>query len=398
MPGRDPECEVRQDLAPARVLEVDALEGHTAPAIVERRRRRVVAQGVGNEDRRDGFRQAGHVLGHVDDRHREIPRRVQDGEAEGGDEHDITRARFPAAPQKNRPGEEGDREGDGRHGVGEAHRFQIEKAAPPCHHFAADRLVEAVMLAAEPPEGPDERHVADDVDHFAIDGGRLVGEASVQGLALRSQTEQGAGHEDGHHGHACRHHHVDGREKGDGGQRGQAGWQDVPDGHVLHGEHGIGGRGDPARQCAGEAIEEIARRVPREIPEEIPAQVARDADEGVARDPAGQTPEQVVSHDQGDEDSEGAPDLAALARPVGQCIDQHLHGVLRADRACDGLDHGDEDGEVGQQARPDVTREKCEGSIDVLAQVVASHHEPVILSRPGRDFGEGLRCDGGNAR
>ena len=41
------------------------------------------------------------------------------------------------------------------------------------------RAVEAAMLVAEPAEGPNQRHVADDVDHFAVDRGGLAREGMV---------------------------------------------------------------------------------------------------------------------------------------------------------------------------------------------------------------------------
>ena len=46
-----------------------------------------------------------------------------------------------------------------------------------------------MVLAAEAAEGADQRHIADDVDHLAVDGGGLVGEIVMQRLAGRGQAE-----------------------------------------------------------------------------------------------------------------------------------------------------------------------------------------------------------------
>ena len=48
-------------------------------------------------------------------------------------------------------------------------------------HLAADGLVEAAVLAADGAEGPDQRHVADDVGQLAFDPGCPAGEAVMQG-------------------------------------------------------------------------------------------------------------------------------------------------------------------------------------------------------------------------
>ena len=49
----------------------------------------------------------------------------------------------------------------------------------------------------------------------------------------------------------------------------------------------------PDRRCG-----EIARRMAGEMAEQLAAQVAGDADEGMACDPAGETPQQIVGGDQ----------------------------------------------------------------------------------------------------
>ena len=73
-----------------------------------------------------------------------------------------------------------------------AQLFEIEQAAPPRVHLAIDRRVEAAMLAQKAAERPHQRHVADDVDHFAVDRRRLAGEIVMQRPAGGRETEHDA--------------------------------------------------------------------------------------------------------------------------------------------------------------------------------------------------------------
>jgi hypothetical protein len=72
--------------------------------------------------------------------------------------------------------------------------------------------------------------------------------------------------------------------------------------------------------------------------EELATQVAGDADEGIAGDPARHAPQKVVAGDQRYQQREGEPD-GAVGRAARQCVDQELHAVLRTHRAGDGTDH-----------------------------------------------------------
>ena len=54
-------------------------------------------------------------------------------------------------------------------GVEDAKLLEVKQAAAPRFHFALDRGVEAAVLAREAAERAHQRHVADDVDHFAVD-------------------------------------------------------------------------------------------------------------------------------------------------------------------------------------------------------------------------------------
>ncbi len=69
--------------------------------------------------------------------------------------------------------------------------LEIQQAAPPGPHVATNRLVEPGKFAAYAAECPDQRHVADDVDHLAVDGGGLVGIVVMERLAGGGETEHG---------------------------------------------------------------------------------------------------------------------------------------------------------------------------------------------------------------
>ena len=95
----------------------------------------VVVQFVRHQQRDQCFRQAGHVLGHVDKRHREIPRRMQNGNAKCADQHDLACCRAAGLPQRDRPSEQTDRQNDGGDGVRKAELLQINQAAPARLHL-----------------------------------------------------------------------------------------------------------------------------------------------------------------------------------------------------------------------------------------------------------------------
>ena len=66
----------------------------------------VVAQFVRQQQRSDGFGQAGDMLGDVDQRHREIARRSEDGKAERADQHDVAGGGAAALPEHDGPGQQ----------------------------------------------------------------------------------------------------------------------------------------------------------------------------------------------------------------------------------------------------------------------------------------------------
>ena len=105
------------------------------------------------------------------------------------------------------------------------------------------------------------------------------------------------------------------RDERDRRHRRRAGRQHVPDEHVLDREDRVRGRGDAAGQHAGQAVGEVARRMPGQMAEQVAPQIAGHADEGEARDPAGDPPKQIVGGDQPTQQGECDPD-AGVAAPL----------------------------------------------------------------------------------
>ena len=113
------------------------------------------------------------------------------------DQHHVAGRRLALLPQHDRPGEQAERQHDGHHGMKNAELFEIEQAAPACLHLAFDGRIETAMLAQKAAERAHQRHVADDVGHFAVDRRGLAGEIVMQRPAGRRQTEHDADHDAG---------------------------------------------------------------------------------------------------------------------------------------------------------------------------------------------------------
>ena len=193
------------------------------------------------------------------------------------------------------------------------------------------------MLAADGAEGPHQRHVADHVGQFALDPRRPAGETVMQGRAGRGQPEQKQHDQRGNPREGRRQRDADDGEKGDGAHRRHAGRQYIPDEEIFDGEGCVGRRGDAAGQSSRQALREIARRMAGEMAKKFAPQIACHADEGMACDPAGQTPQQIVGGDQGHQHREGKPDRRAV-RSSRQSVDEKLDAILRTYRAADGAD------------------------------------------------------------
>ena len=154
----------------------------------------MVAQFVRDQQRRQRFGKARQVLRHVDQRDREIARRVQHRQAERAGEHHVAGRDLALLPE----------------GIAQASRPMVSTTVTSAWMMRSrsryrgcagvrsfrDRSVrvEAAMLAARAAERPHQRHVADHVDHFAVDRRGLVGEFVMQRLPGARQAE----HDDDH--------------------------------------------------------------------------------------------------------------------------------------------------------------------------------------------------------
>ena len=224
-------------LRPSGYRKLDLFDLHARAMARQRHGFGVVVQFVRHQQRDQRFRQAGHVLGHVDQRDGEIARRMQHGHAERADQHDLARRRAAGLPQRDRPGEQTDRQNDGGNGVRQAELLQIGQAAPARLHLPLHAVIEARMLALQSAKRPDERHIADGVDHLAVDRGGFVRELMMVrrtgGGELEHPDDENAGDEQQHRGHRTAH----GEHETDRERRCKARGQDIPDQHVFDREH-----------------------------------------------------------------------------------------------------------------------------------------------------------------
>jgi hypothetical protein len=172
--------------------------------------------------------------------------------------------------------------------------LEIAQAATAGVEFPLDGSVEAVVFVAETAESTDQRQVADDVDHLAVHRCRLVGEVIMQRLARRGEAEHRHQHDSRDDNQPRRHRQADGSDQEDRRNGRDARRQHIPDEHVFDGEDGIGSRGDTAGQHARQAVGEIAGGVTGQMAEHVAAEIAGDADEGEARRPACDPPQEII--------------------------------------------------------------------------------------------------------
>ena len=141
---------------------------------------------MGLQQGRDRLREPGDMLGDVDQRYRKVAGRVQDGKAKRADQDHVAGRGAASLPERDRPVQQRECQHERDRRMGQAQLFEIAQASPPRGQFAVDGRIKAVVLVVEAAKRPHQRHVVDDVDHFAIDGGGLVGKIIMQGLACGS--------------------------------------------------------------------------------------------------------------------------------------------------------------------------------------------------------------------
>ena len=252
--------------------------------------------------------------------------------SERADQHDVAGGGAAVLPKHDRPGQQRDGQHHRDRGMSEPQLFEIAQAASARRQFPVDGRVEPVVLEAQPAKRPHQRHVVDDIDHLAVDGGGLVGEIVMQRLAGGGQAEHRDHHDAGDHDQARRHRQADGSDQRDRRNRGDARRQHVPDEHVFDREDRVRRRGDAAGQHSRQPVGKIARRMAGQVTEDVAAQIAGHSHKGEARGPAGDPPQEIVRGDQRHEENECQPYAARASRPGRQPVDQILHAILRAHR------------------------------------------------------------------
>src|SRR4051812_35362133 len=106
----------------------------------------MVAQIVRDKEGGECFGQPGNVLRCIDQRHREVSRCMQDGQAESASEDDVAGRGRSALPQPDSPGQQSKRKYDREACMENPELLEIAKAAPPCIQFEADPLFKAALF------------------------------------------------------------------------------------------------------------------------------------------------------------------------------------------------------------------------------------------------------------
>jgi hypothetical protein len=109
-----------------------------------------------------------------------------------------------------------------------------------------------------------------------------------------------------------------------------------------------------------------------QMAKQVAAQVTGDRNEGVARDPARNAPQQVVRRNQCRQEEEAQPGISGMAADVKssrQGVDENLHTVLRAHRAGDGRNNGSRDRSMGDRPTTYVAGEKRKRAIAITTSL-----------------------------
>ncbi len=173
----------------------------------------------------------------------------------------------------------------------------------------------------------------------------LSAKSSCSGFPAAARSEHRNHHSARDHDQPGRHRQADGSNQGDGRNCGDAWRQHVPDEHVFDRENRIGCGGNAAGQHSRQTVGEIARRVTGQMTKDVAAQIAGHADEGEARRPARDPPQEIIRGDQRHEKNECEPYASRVGGTCRQAVDQKLHAVLRAhgtgNRRNDGHENND---------------------------------------------------------
>ena len=200
-------------------------------------------------------------------------------------------------------------------GVGDSQLFEITEAASSRRQFPVDGGVKSVVLEAEAAKRPHQRHVVDDIDHLAVDGGGFVGEIVVQRLAGGSQMKHRKYHRAGDDDQSSRHQRTHGADQRNCRDSRDAWRQHVPDEHIFNGEDGIGCGRNAAGQHSRQPVGEIAWCMPGQVAEDVATQIPGHAHECETRRPAGDPPQKIIRCYQRHEQNECQPYTARAGRP-----------------------------------------------------------------------------------
>src|SRR4051794_35228089 len=99
---------------------------------------------------------------------------------------------------------------------------------------------------------------------------------------------------------------------------------------------------------------------------QVAAQVASDTRKCVARDPAGQSPQQVVACDQGNEHKKGEPCVLCLA-VVDEAVDQEFDAILCTDSAADGRQNAAKDDGMRIGPAAQIAKNEAQRPVGILA-------------------------------
>ena len=109
----------------------------------------MIVQLVRDEERHQRLGKPRDVLGHVDQRDREIPRRVQNRQSQCAGQDDIAGGHRAALPQNDRPRQQTERQRDGDGGMQNSQSLEVEQAGAPGRHLARDGGVKPAPLATQ---------------------------------------------------------------------------------------------------------------------------------------------------------------------------------------------------------------------------------------------------------
>src|SRR5277367_4722423 len=109
----------------------------------------MVAEFVRQQQGPERLGQPCDVLSDVDERDREVARRIEDRQTERTDQDDVAGRCAAGLPKRNGPSQDPDRQRNGHRCMSEPQLFEISKAAPSRGQLSFYGRIKAVMLKAQ---------------------------------------------------------------------------------------------------------------------------------------------------------------------------------------------------------------------------------------------------------